>query len=353
MTDIKAFLMDITAAHGISGYEMEVADMIIPVFKEYACDVRTDALGNVIAKLTGCEEQEGTRPKVMLAGHMDEIPMLVKQIDERGFIRFHAQGFDQRTLPSQEVVVHGKEKLIGIIGAKPPHLVPLAERTKAIKIEDMTIDLGLSVDKVRELVQVGDPITINRRSMELKGNRIAGKAQDDRMGVAVILECFKQLKKLRFNAEVYGVATVQEEVGLRGATTATYGIVPDIGIAIDVCHGEMPGVSEFDSIAMGKGPEVSFGANIHPKVFERLVQVAKENNIAIHTDPTPAATGTDAWAMQVSRAGVATAVVSVQQRYMHTSVETLCYDDVVSAGRLLAYFIASLDTAFVEGLTCY
>jgi len=351
LTDIKTFLQEITAAHGISGYESAVAEMIVPVFAEYTSEVRIDKLGNVIARLSGTGE--GVLPRVLLAGHMDEIPMFVKQIDKRGFIRFHAQGFDQRTLPAQEVVVHGKEPLFGIIGAKPPHLLAPADRNKAIKIEDMSIDLGLSPERVRELVQVGDPITIRRRSICLKGNRISGKAQDDRAGVAVILECFKQLQKLNFAAEVFGVATVQEEVGLRGATVAAFGVEPDIGIAIDVCHGEMPGVSEFDAVPMGKGPTIGLGANIHPKVHERLVQVAKENHLPFHVDPYPSATGTDAWAIQVSRAGVASAVLSIPQRYMHTSVETLCYDDVVTAGRLLAYFIASLDVAFVEGLTCY
>ena len=351
MTEGKDFLQSMIEDHGISGYESNIAQKVIPVFQQFTADVKEDKLGNVIARLSG--EGKGTLPRIMLAAHMDEIGMFVTKIDDRGFLRFHQFGFDMRTLPSQEVVIHGKEQLIGIIGSKPPHLLAPAERAKAIKVEDMTIDLGLPVEKVRALVSVGDPISIRRSLQTLKGNRLAGKAMDDRAGVVVIFECFKQLMKLRFAAEVYGVATVQEEVGLRGAVTSTFGITPDIGIAIDVCHGDMPGVSEFSTSPMGQGPTVGLGANIHPHVYERLCKVAKENNLPFHHDPYPAGTGTDAWAIQVSRAGVASGVISIPLRYMHTSVETLCYDDVVTAGKLLAYFIASIDAAYVEGLTCY
>lgn len=353
LTEVKTFLRSLIEDHGISGYEHGIAEKVAPVFREYTPDVRVDKLGNVIARFCGDMETEGPRPKVMLAGHMDEIGMFVTKIDDRGFLRFHAFGFDQRTLPSQEVIVHGREQLIGIIGAKPPHLLSPAERGKAIKIEDMTIDLGLSAEKVRELVKVGDPISIRRRSIQLNGSFIAGKALDDRAGVAVILECFKELKKLHFSAEVYGVATVQEEVGLRGAMVSAFGIAPDIGIAIDVCHGDMPGVPEFQTSPMGKGPTVGMGANIHPKVYERLKEIGREERIPFHTSPYPAGTGTDAWSIQVTRAGVATGVVSIPERYMHTSVETLSYDDIIAAGKLLAHYIASLDAAYVEGLSCY
>ena len=351
MTDGKAFLQSLIESHGISGYEYGVAEKVVPVFQEFTPDVHIDRLGNVIAKLSGTGD--GPRPRVMLAGHMDEIGMLVTKIDERGFLRFHAFGFDQRTLPSQEVIVHGREPLVGIIGAKPPHLLSAEERTKAIKIENMTIDLGMSVEKVKQLVQVGDPITIRRSMIPLQGNIIAGKALDDRAGVVAIFECFKELQRLHFSADVFGVATVQEEVGLRGAVVSAFGVTPDIGIAIDVCHGDMPGVSEFQTSPLGKGPTVGVGANIHPKVFQRLKEVGKEQRIPFHTHAYPAGTGTDAWAIQVARAGVASAVISLPERYMHTSVETLSYDDIVATGKLLAHFIASLDAAYVEGLSCY
>jgi len=149
------------------------------------------------------------------------------------------------------------------------------------------------------------------------------------------------------------VATVQEEVGSRGALVSAYHVQPDIGIAIDVCHGEMPGVPEQYTAPLGKGPSVALGANIHPKVYERLTELAKEHNIPFAIDPIPGPTGTDAWTMQVTRAGIPTGLVSIPLRYMHTSVETLSINDIKLTGRLLAYFVASVDRKFVEGLLCY
>jgi len=336
---------------GVSGFETPVAGLISKTFSEVADEVRTDVLGNVIALKNG-EGQE--RIRVMVASHMDEIGLMVTKIDERGFLKFtQIGGIDQRTLVSQEVRVHGKRDLLGIIGMKPPHLIAPHEQNAAIKMADMVIDLGLPVEEVKSLVSVGDLVTINRNFIELSGGHAAAKAMDDRAAVAVMYECMKELQKLRHKADFYAVSTTQEEVGTRGAMVSTYHVEPHIGIAIDVCHGEMPGVPEQDTAPLGKGPNLAFGANIHPKVYERLVEVAKENNISYTIDPVPAATGTDAWAMQVTRAGVPTGLISIPLRYMHTSVETLSLSDVKASGKLLALFIASIDSQFVEGLLCY
>ncbi len=350
--ETKEFLRQMVEETGVSGFECPVAGLIGRVFGEVCDDVRRDALGNVIGLRKG--EGDGPRPKVMLAGHMDEIGLMVTKVDERGFLRFtQVGGVDQRTLISQEVVVHGKRDLLGIIGLKPPHLMQAEDRNKAIPMRDLVIDLGMPVEQVKELVRVGDVVTINRSLIELGKETVACKAIDDRAAVAAIYECLKELQRLRHVADVYAVATVQEEVGLKRATVSTYDITPDIGIALDVCHAPMPGVPEEDTSPMGEGPNMAFGANIHPKVHEQLVKVAKEYNIPYTLKATPAGTGTDLWAMQVSRAGVPTALISLPSRYMHTSVETVNLTDIKMAGRLLAYFIASLDAAFVEGLLCY
>ena len=285
---------------------------------------------------------------------MDEIGLMITKIDERGFLKFtQVGGVDQRTLVSQEVVVHGREDVLGIIGLKPPHLMQAEDRNKAIPMRDLIIDVGLPVEKVKELISVGDVATINRSFMELGKETVACKAMDDRAAVAVIYECLKEMTRLHHTADVYAVATVQEEVGLRGATVSTYGVAPDIGIALDVCHGHMPGVPELRTSPMGKGPRLALGANVHPKVYEQMVKVAKEYNIPYSYEAYAAGTGTDLWAMQVSRSGIATGLVSIPSRYMHTSVETVNLTDVKLSGRLLAYFIASIDAAFVEGLLCY
>jgi endoglucanase len=196
-------------------------------------------------------------------------------------------------------------------------------------------------------------VTISRSMLELGKETVSGKAMDDRAAVAVIYECLQQLSCMHHVADVYAAATVQEEVGLRGAAVSAYGIAPDIGIALDVCHGAMPGVSEQDTSPMGKGPSVGYGANIHPKVHTRLIETAKEYNIPYSLEVYAAGTGTDLWAMQVTRAGIPTGLISIPSRYMHTSVETVNLSDLKMAGRLLAQFIASIDAAFVEGLLCY
>lgn len=349
--ETKEFIKALSEETGVSGHEARVAKIAARVLGEYADEVTTDALGNVIALKRG--EGAEPRPRIMLAAHMDEIGLIVTKIEDSGFIRFaQVGGVDQRLLPALEVIVHGQKDLEGVVGVKPPHLTAPEEVEKAIKMEDMVIDVGLPVAKVRELVEVGDLITFNRDLLSLGDSWIAGKAMDDRASVAVLLECLKHLKKLRHEADVCAVATVQEEVGLRGATTSAYGVNPDIGIAIDVGHGEMPGLAEHESLGMDKGPAVCFGGNIHPKVFEGLKAAATANNIAWQLEVAPGATGTDAWAIQITRDGIPTGLLSLPLRYMHTPVETLALGDVEKAGRLLAHFIASVDGAFLEGLKC-
>lgn len=348
----KVFLKEMVEKMGVSGSECQVADYISDVYGEVCDEVRRDVLGNVIGLKRG--EGPGERPTIMLAGHMDEIGLMITKIDEKGFLKFtQVGGVDQRTLVAQEVIVHGQEEVLGVIGLKPPHLMAAEDRDKAIPMQELQIDVGLPAERVRQLISVGDVVTINRSMVELGSDIVTGKAMDDRAAVAAIYECLLELKRIRHTADVLAVATTQEEVGLRGATVSTYGINPDIGIALDVCHGSMPGVPEQDTAPMGKGPNMAFGANIHPKVYERLQQVAKEYNITYSESPTPAGTGTDLWSMQVVRAGIPTALISIPSRYMHTSVETVSMTDVKLAGRLLAYFIASVDAAFVEGLLCY
>lgn len=348
--DIKDFLQVVTQMPGVSGYEQKVGLKINEYFQSLCDESKIDKLGNVI----GLKKGSGNGPKIMLAGHMDEIGLMITKIEKGGFLRFtQVGGIDPRTLPAQEVTIYGTEEIYGIIGAKPPHLTEPHERNKAMKMYDLFIDTGLTEEEVKEKISVGDIAIVNRNFMELSNGYVAAKALDDRAGVAVIMECLKELKKLVHTADVYAVATVQEEVGLRGAMVSSYGIVPDIGIAIDVCFGDMPGVSEENSSKLDGGPALAMGPNIHPKVFEGLKNTAGEWNIPIQLETAPGHSGTDAGAIQIARGGIATAVVSLPERYMHTSVETLSLGDIKKAGRLLALYIASLDKKGLEGLKCY
>ena len=340
-------------ACGSSGFEfMSAAQVAEEAMKGLVDEVRRDTLGSVI----GVKKGEGPepRPKIMLAGHMDEIGLMVTKIEENGFLRFtRIGGVDPRVLPGHEVIVYGKRPLTGLIGVKPPHLTSREDANKAQKMEDLSIDLGMPEEEVRKLVKPGDVVTFKRGVTELMGDLLAGKSMDDRAGVAVILVALDELHKYRCQADVYAVATVQEETGFGGGVTTTYGLGPDIGIAIDVCHAETPGVPEWRTASLGKGPALALGANIHPKVYAALDKAAKDLGITVQLEPAPAATGTDAWPMQMSRAGVATGLISIPLRYMHTSVETLSLGDVEKAGKLLARFIASVDALFVKELTSW
>lgn len=349
---MKEFLRQMVESTGVSGYEGQVGELVGQVFSGICDEVKSDVLGNVIALRKG--EGSGPHKRVMLAGHMDEIGLMVSKIDDRGFLRFISiGGVDQRTLISQEVIVHGERDLLGIIGLKPPHLMQPEDRDRAIPMKDLIVDLGMPPEELQRLVRVGDMITINRAMSELGKETVSGKAMDDRAAVAVIYYCLQELQHLRHTVDVYAVATVQEEVGLRGAAVSTYGIAPDIGIALDVCHGAMPGVPEQDTAPMGKGPSIGLGANIHPRVYSQLIKVAKDYSIPYSLEVYAAGTGTDLWAMQVTQAGIPTGLLSIPSRYMHTSVETVNLTDLKLAGRLLALFIASIDDQFVEGLLCY
>lgn len=348
--ETKILLELLSNNNGVSGFEYTLQDSIKNAFKEYSDEIKVDALGNVIVLKKG----RNSKVKIMLAAHMDEIGLMVKDIEDNGFLRFTSiGGIDPRTILGQEVIVHGTKDLFGVIGSKPPHLQEASEQNKAIKMEDMTIDIGFSQDEVKKFVNIGDTITVRRKLMDLKNNRVSGKALDDRAGIAVLYECIKELSKLDHEAEIYFVTTVQEEVSMGGALTSTYSINPDIGIAVDVGFGTTPELSSSDSIEMGKGPGITLGGNIHPNLRKKLVEIAKEYNIPYQMEITPGPTGTDARAMQITREGIPSLVLSVPLRYMHTSVEVLDMQDVKNSGKLLAFFIASISSDNLEGLLCY
>lgn len=350
MINLNNLLIQLVNIEAPSGTEIYINSTMKEILSQYCDEVEHDNLGNVIGLKKGSKGESS----IMLAAHIDEIGLIVTQIDERGFIRFSKiGGIDPRILPTQEVIIHGHKKIPGVIGNKPPHIQEPEERKKVIKIDDMFIDIGLSFEEVNKYVRIGDFITFKRKPRELLNGNFSSNALDDRAGVATILVALDELKNLQLASDVYAVTTVQEEVGVRGATVSSFSINPDIGIAIDVDHGEMPGVSEDETYKLGKGSVISIGPNIHPKVFDKLKEIAEEFKMPYQVNPEPAASGTDAWAIQITRKGIPTAVVSIPLRYMHTTVETINLADIKTTGRLLAFFIAAIDKEFVEELKCY
>lgn len=347
--EVIPFFKSLSEASGVSGYEDEVREIVRETFGALSDEIRTDVMGNLIALKRGCDESEPRR-RIMLAGHMDEIGLMVTILDH-GFLRFtQVGGFDVRTLMGQEVIVHGRKDLPGVVGSRPPHVLTAEERTKPVPMDKLFIDVGKTQPELEKVVRVGDVITIRRPFIELQNDLVSGKAFDDRAAVVAIAVCLDTLTSLQHNWDVFGVATAQEEVGLRGAFTSTYGIVPDVGIAVDVGWAKQPGVSEEHSIEIGKGPALAFGPNIHPALFRELKRIADEFEIPVQVEVAPRGTGTDANAMQITREGIPTALLSIPLRNMHTPIETLSTKDIVRTGRLLAHFIASLDETFMDKL---
>ena len=346
--DTVQFLKQLTEASGVSGYEREVREIVLEEFGRHADEVRIDIMGNVIATKTGTGPEP--RPSVMLATHMDEIGLIVSDLEE-GFIRFQeVGGYDDRVLLGQEVVVHGKRDLAGIIGARPPHVLPRGTRGKTIPADKLLIDVGLPPEEVSQLVRVGDLITMDRDLVELKGGLVSGKALDNRTSVVAAAICLEELARVRHQWDVQAVATVQEEIGVKGAITSAYGLQPDIAIAIDVTFGRQPGTPDEYTFELGKGPAISCGPNFHPKLQKAVAEAADALEMSYHVEPAERPGGTDAYAIQISREGIPTAGISIPLRNMHTPVETGSIKDVERVGRLLAAFIGRLDEEFLEGL---
>ncbi len=337
------FLKSILSSPSPSGYEQPVQKLWTNYVKPFA-DVRTDSHGNTI----GVVNPEGS-PRLMFAGHCDEIGFLVRYIDDKGFIYFGAVGgFDEGIIPGRRVTIHTSDGPVpGVIGKTPIHLIKPDDRKKAAQIQDMWIDIGAKNKKAsKELVSIGDPVTYIYDFMELKTGLVVARAFDDRIGSFVAAEILSELAGSKIlKATVHSVSTVQEEVGLRGARTSAYGIDPQIGIAIDVTFStDQPGVEEkqVGEIKLGGGPVIARGANINPKVYDLLVKTAKKKKIPYQIEGIPRATGTDANAIQITRAGVAAGLVSIPVRYMHTPVETLDLKDAEYTVKLLSAFAEAL-----------
>lgn len=346
----KEFLQKLSQATGVSGYEHTIRDIVIEEFRPLVDEISVTAMGSVIAFKRGTRPKGSAATKLLIEGHMDEIGLIVSAFDQ-GFIRFtQVGGFDARVLLAQEVTVHGKEELHGIIGARPPHVTTEEERGKVIPMKDLFIDVGLGVEDLHSIVEVGDTITINRQMQSLSGNLVSGKAFDDRAAIVCLSEALHHLAEIKHSCDVYAVANVQEEVGLKGAQTSAYAINPDIAIAIDVTHAEQPGTTEINAVPLGGGMGIAVGPNIHPFLHEKLAATAKANEIPYQVTAYSGATGTNAWAMQVVREGIPTALIDIPLRYMHTSVETISTSDLERIGRLLSAFAVSLDEKFMQAL---
>jgi len=334
-------LEKLSNACGVTGREEEVRNLMKELLKSYVDEVKEDKLGNVIGIKRARKKRGKKKPlSVMLAAHMDEIGLMVKTVTKEGFLQFaKIGGIDDRILLAQRVIVHTQKKpLPGIIGSKPPHIQKEEERKKIVSANEMFIDIGAkNKEEAKKMgVQIGDPVSFDSKFAKVGRNVVIGKAFDDRAGCALMIETMKELGEVDCN--VYAVGTVQEEVGLRGATVAAFGIYPDVAIAFDVTvAGDVPGVKEVEApIKMGKGPSFTVadaGLIAHPKVLRLLVETAEENKIPYQLE-TGLPGSTDAARIALTREGVPSGVISIPTRYIHSPTAMLNLSDLRNAVKL-------------------
>ncbi len=341
----KQFLTDLMNSISPSGYEGPVAKVWKAEAEKFVAKVWTDTHGNSHAIIN-----PGGSPRVMFAGHYDEIGFQISYIDDNGFLWMQALGgWDPQIAQGQRVQINTKKGIVfGVIGKVAIHMQTPEQRKKVSEVKDLWVDIGAKNKKEAEkIVEIGDPLVIAADFKEMTADIVVGRAFDDRAGAFVVLEAAKQLSKLNPSAEIHAVSTVQEEIGLRGATTAAFGIDPDIAIAVDVTFStDHPNMGEAmkreNLIELGKGPVLTRGPNINSKLFDLLVKTAKAEKIPYQINAAPRGTGTDANALQLNRAGVTTALVSIPLRYMHSPCEMVSLSDLEMSAKLLAKTVAKI-----------
>lgn len=349
MLDLKNHLKTLVETHAPSGHEAPIREVIREAWRGLTDAQEQDKLGSLIGIKRASQPLNPPR-RIMLAAHMDEIGMMVREIVD-GFIYVHRiSGVDNRVMLAQPVMVHGKRPLPGVVASAPPHMLTTEARKKYPTFDELVIDVGLPADEVNQLVSLGDLITPDVPLLELNGKRVAAKAMDDRACVAAVTLCLDLLQGMQHRWDVYATATVQEETGLYGARTAAYQIKPDIAIALDVTFAPQNGVEADDTSEIGGGPALAMGPNFHPNLVEKIRETAKFHEIKVQDDVIPGASGTDAWSIQVAREGIPTALLSIPLLNMHSPVETCDLRDIERAGRLLAHFIAGLDDKFLAAI---
>lgn len=346
-------LQTLTETPAPSGFEHKIAPVITALWEPYVDEITTDRVGSLIAVKKG--QGDGSRPRILIAAHMDEIGLMVSDVVEyngQGFLRVtNLGGVDIRQLYAQLVTVHGNNDYSGVMGCLPPAMLPEDRRNKPYGYEDLVVDLGLPIAEVRENISIGNAVSFRQPLRKLMGKRVVGKSLDNRASVAAVTVCLAYLNGRFHNWDVVAVATAQEETRLLGAFTATFSQQPDAAIAIDVTFGKGPGATDQRSFELGSGPVIEIGPNVHPGMYEGLKDSADKlemkSNIGFHSR----ASGTDAFGVQVARAGIPTGLISIPLRYMHTMVESIDTKDVERSGKLMGEFIANLEDDFVEKLS--
>jgi len=340
----KTFLIRLLETPSPSGYEAPVQDVVREYVASFADEVRTDVHGNVIASCN-----PGGALRVLYAGHCDQIGLLVSHIDDHGYLYSQTiGGWDPQQLIGQRMTVWTDGGPVpAVIARKPIHLLTEEERKKVVEAKELWLDIGVgSKEEAAEAVRIGDAATLELGYQELRNGLANAPGMDDKTGLWVVIEALRRASaEGGLECSLHAVSTVQEEIGLRGARTSSFGVDPHVGVAVDVTHAtDCPTIdkNQQGDVRLGKGPVISRGPNMNPVVTARLIEVAEQTEVPYQVTAIARATPNDANSIQINRAGVATGLVGIPNRYMHSAVETVALGDLDHAADLLARFALGL-----------
>ena len=338
-------ILALSALPGPAGFEEGAAKCISEMLAEAADEVRTDVMGNVIA-VRRCGKENARR--LLLDAHYDEIGFVVTGHEE-GFLRFAAiGGVDARMLPAAEIRILTEPSRVGVVAAAPPHVLEKGESDKAVKMEDLFIDVGLTQEEAEKAVPVGTPAVFNAPARAFGDGYICGKALDNRASLAVIIEVLWRLKDRPLDVDLFVLASAQEELGRRGAKTAAFEIAPDWCVVLDADHAKTPDNKRHDMKKPGGGVVVSIGPNMNRKLTDKAIRLAREKGIPHQIGVEAGDSGTNAAAVQIAREGVATALLGIPVKYMHSPVETLAFSDALAAADLLEALVISITEGYAD-----
>ena len=335
--DIAELTIALCTAAGPAGFEEGAAEVISREIAPFVDEIKTDVMGNLIA-VKRCGKENA--PCLMLEAHMDEIGLIVTG-HEGGYLRFNAiGGVDPRMLPAREIKILADKPIYGVIDVMPPHALSSSDMSKALEIDKLYIDIGMDEDSAKAAVPVGTPCVYADGAFRLGEGSICGKSLDNRSCAAIIIKTMESLAEKELGVDIVCLFAVQEEIGLRGAVTGTFGLEPDYAIVLDVTFGKTPDVEAWKCLEMGGGPAIAAGPNTNRAFTKKIIDKALEKEIPYQIEVLPGNSGTDAWVVQTSRQGVATAIISLPLKYMHSPVETMYISDSENIIKLLGEFIA-------------